>query len=110
MSFLLSVFTALSRHLRAASLLLAMLLLVPYAHATITVRIQTNLGPIDIDLYDTAAPRTVANFMGYVNSGRYKESFIHRSVPGFIIQGGGYTWDMPQNVINLVPEFPGRHQ
>jgi cyclophilin family peptidyl-prolyl cis-trans isomerase len=76
------------------------------ANATITVRIQTNVGAIDIDLYDTTAPRTVANFMGYLNSGRYKESFIHRSVPGFVIQGGGYTWDMPQNVINFVPAFP----
>lgn len=76
------------------------------ANATITVRIQTNVGAIDIDLYDTAAPRTVANFMGYLNSGRYKESFIHRSVPGFVIQGGGYTWDMPQNLINPVPSFP----
>lgn len=95
--------------LRAYLASLAVLFLLAFsaaANATITVRIQTNLGPIDIDLYDTAAPRTVANFMGYVNSGRYKESFVHRSVPGFVIQGGGYTWDMPQNVINLVPEFP----
>ncbi len=57
-----------------------------------TVSMQTVLGEIDIELFDTAAPLTVANFMNYVNSGAYNNSFIHRSVPGFIIQGGGYTW------------------
>lgn len=54
---------------------------------------QTALGDIGIELFDSAAPLTVANFMNYVNSGAYANSFIHRSVPGFIIQGGGYTWN-----------------
>lgn len=57
-----------------------------------TVSMQTVLGEIDIELFDAAAPLTVANFMNYVNSGAYNNSFIHRSVPGFIIQGGSYTW------------------
>ena len=61
------------------------------AHAT-TVRLQTTQGAIDINLYDTAAPITVANFLAYVRSGAYTDSLIHRSVPGFVIQGGGYTW------------------
>jgi len=55
------------------------------------VRLQTSLGSIDISLFNTAAPLTVANFLSYVNSGAYKQSFIHRSVPGFIIQGGGFV-------------------
>lgn len=59
------------------------------AHATV-VRLNTSLGPIDIELFDAAAPRTVANFLAYVNSGAFNNSFIHRSIPGFIIQGGGY--------------------
>ena len=53
---------------------------------------QTVLGEIDIELYDTAAPLTVANFMNYVTSGAYNSTFIHRSVPGFVIQGGGYSY------------------
>jgi cyclophilin family peptidyl-prolyl cis-trans isomerase len=57
-----------------------------------TVSMQTVLGVIDIELFDTAAPLTVANFMNYVNSGAYNNSFIHRSVPGFVIQGGGYSY------------------
>ena len=61
------------------------------------VRLQTVLGPMDIELFDTAAPMTVANFLSYMNSGAYDNSFIHRSVPGFIIQGGGYTWNSALN-------------
>lgn len=61
------------------------------------VRLQTSLGSIDIELFDAAAPLTVANFLDYVNSGAYVNSFIHRSVPGFIIQGGGYTWNNTLN-------------
>jgi Peptidyl-prolyl cis-trans isomerase (rotamase) - cyclophilin family len=54
------------------------------------VRFQTNLGDIDVNLLPGSAPKTVANFLNYVNRGAYNGSIIHRSVPGFIIQGGGY--------------------
>lgn len=54
------------------------------------VRIQTVLGNIDVVLYDDEAPLTVANFLRYASSGAYSSSFIHRSMPGFVIQGGGY--------------------
>ena len=71
---------------------IALFISIPLAEAT-TVRLQTNLGAIDIALYDATAPRTVANFLAYVNSGRYVNSFVHRSVPGFVIQGGGFAWN-----------------
>ena len=48
---------------------------------------------VDLKLYDSDKPVTVANFMSYVEDGSYNNSFIHRSVPGFIIQGGGYKYD-----------------
>ena len=54
------------------------------------VRFHTNLGDLDVNLIDTYAPKTVANFLNYVNRGDFNNSIIHRSVPGFIIQGGGY--------------------
>lgn len=54
------------------------------------VRFHTNLGDIDVNLLPDTAPLTVANFLKYVNRGAYNNSIIHRSVPGFIIQGGGY--------------------
>ena len=54
------------------------------------VRLDTSLGLVDIRLYDAQAPATVANFLGYAQDGTYDNSFIHRSVPGFVVQGGGY--------------------
>ena len=67
------------------------------AQATI-VDIQTNMGDIQIELYDTTAPKTVVNFLTYVNSHAYDTSFVHRSAKlpdgtPFVIQGGGYTWN-----------------
>ena len=75
-------------------------------HAT-TVRLPTSVGVIDINLYDAAAPRTVANFLNYVNSGKYNNSFIHRSVPRFIIQGGGFVWnDSSSNISSVATNAP----
>src|SRR3954463_14153934 len=64
------------------------------------VRMTTVLGNIDIALFGQQKPITVSNFLKYVDQGRYflfdsttnqtASSFIHRSVAGFVIQGGGY--------------------
>ena len=54
------------------------------------VCMQTNVGEFCMELLPEAAPKTVANFLNYVNDGDYSDSMIHRSVPGFVIQGGGY--------------------
>src|SRR5882672_8264294 len=57
-----------------------------------TVRFETNVGNINVQLLPADTPKTVANFLQYANSGAFNGSFIHRSVSGFVIQGGGYTW------------------
>ena len=86
-------------------LLLACLLGPALAHATM-VRLYTVLGPVDIELMDSEAPATVANFLGYVHSGAYDNSVMHRSVPGFIVQGGGYTWAVGAAGPAKVPAAP----
>ncbi len=55
------------------------------------VRYDTTLGTIDVRLFDTATPLSVDNFLGYANTDRWDGTFVHRSVPGFIVQGGGFT-------------------
>jgi peptidyl-prolyl cis-trans isomerase A (cyclophilin A) len=61
--------------------------------ANTLLRMQTGLGGIDIELLDTQAPLTVGNFLNYVNRGDYDGTFVHRSVPGFVVQGGGYIFN-----------------
>ncbi|MBV1892135.1 MAG: peptidyl-prolyl cis-trans isomerase [Gammaproteobacteria bacterium] len=60
------------------------------------VILNTNLGDIVIELYNTRAPITVANFVGYVNNGHYKGTVFHRVIPGFMAQGGGFTYALRQ--------------
>jgi cyclophilin family peptidyl-prolyl cis-trans isomerase len=62
---------------------------------------HTNLGDMRVQLYPDVTPQTVANFVTYINSNAYNNSFFHRSVPGFIIQGGGYTVDANINIYTI---------
>lgn len=66
---------------------------VPLAAMATNVIIETPLGDIEIELFDEVTPGTVENFLNYVNDGDYDDSFIHRSVPGFVIQGGGFFFE-----------------
>ncbi len=58
------------------------------------VVIETSLGSMTIELYQDKAPKSVENFMAYVNSGFYEGTVFHRVIPGFMIQGGGMTADL----------------
>ncbi|WP_455198381.1 peptidylprolyl isomerase [Kaarinaea lacus] len=57
------------------------------------VRLVTNLGDIVIELDQAKAPKTVENFLAYVNEGFYNGTIFHRVIDGFMIQGGGFTQD-----------------
>ena len=75
---------------------LILLCLLPALVTAQTVRIETSLGNIDVELNPDVAPNTVTNFLAYVNRGDYSASIIHRSatnvdtLANFIIQGGGF--------------------
>jgi peptidyl-prolyl cis-trans isomerase B (cyclophilin B) len=60
------------------------------------VKLQTNFGPITLELDPERAPETVANFLDYVNSGFYDNTVFHRVIDGFMIQGGGFGPGMTQ--------------
>ncbi len=60
------------------------------------VEIKTNFGAVTVELYPEKAPKTVENFLQYVKSGFYKDAIFHRVIPGFMIQGGGFSKAMEQ--------------
>ena len=53
-------------------------------------------GVITLELDDAKAPKTVANFLNYVNKGHYANTVFHRVIPGFMVQGGGFEPGMKQ--------------
>jgi len=57
---------------------------------------ETNRGDFIVELYPDKAPKTVANFMKYVDSGFYKSTIFHRVINRFMIQGGGFNADMSE--------------
>ena len=61
-----------------------------------TVAIETSLGTMKAELYGDKAPVTVANFLAYADAGFYDGTVFHRVIPGFMVQGGGFTPDMVQ--------------
>jgi cyclophilin family peptidyl-prolyl cis-trans isomerase len=57
---------------------------------------ETTLGDFKIELFEKEAPISVANFQAYITDGFFDGTIFHRIVPGFVIQGGGFTEDMSQ--------------
>ena len=60
------------------------------------VTLTTNYGDITIRLFSEEAPKTVANFIHYVDSGFYDNTIFHRVIDGFMVQGGGFKPGMEQ--------------
>ena len=54
------------------------------------VIITTNMGKMTVELNDEKAPKSVENFLAYMNAGHYTNTIFHRVIDGFMIQGGGY--------------------
>lgn len=64
------------------------------------VLLTTSAGNIELELNNQKAPVSVKNFVDYVNSGFYNNTTFHRVIPGFMVQGGGFTTDMQQKSTN----------
>ena len=60
------------------------------------IKLTTNHGEITLELDAEKAPKTVANFITYVEAGHYNDTIFHRVIDGFMIQGGGFTAGMNQ--------------
>ena len=88
--------------MRILSILL-LLAVMATTKANTIVQLDTAYGSMKFELYDTDKPITVTNFLNYITSGRYENSFAHRLEPGFVLQGGGFT--LEGNTIDYVPSF-----
>ncbi|KAB8312357.1 peptidylprolyl isomerase A [Erwinia endophytica] len=64
------------------------------------VLLTTSVGNIELELDNQKAPISTKNFVDYVNSGFYNNTLFHRVIPGFMVQGGGFTTDMQQKPTN----------
>lgn len=67
------------------------LLLAATTQAGTIVQFRTTLGEFEVELYDQDKPETVKNFLRYIATGRFQDSFVQRWEPRFVIQAGGYT-------------------
>ena len=83
-------------------LLASFVFLAPLAHAAPApsadpiVELKTSLGTITLQLDAQHAPLSTANFLDYVNKKFYDGTIFHRVIPGFMVQGGGFTADMTE--------------
>jgi cyclophilin family peptidyl-prolyl cis-trans isomerase len=68
----------------------------PVPQAKPRVRLETSYGPIVVELEPALAPRTVENFLKYVQDGFYAGTIFHRVIPDFMIQGGGLLPDLTE--------------
>lgn len=92
------------KHTFSAACLGAGLLMAQVASAT-TVQFQTVMGDFEVNLFDKTTPKTVENFLAYVKADAYKNTIVHRLVPGFVVQGGGYRYNGKLPLISI-PQNP----
>lgn len=60
------------------------------------ITLHTNFGDIKLELNEEKAPKTVANFIKYAESGHYDNTVFHRVIEGFMVQGGGFSPGMEE--------------
>ncbi len=89
--------------LKAVSIILCLFL--PFSAQAVEpnkpqVKLETNFGDIILELNQEKAPKSVANFLDYVNRGYYDNTIFHRVIDGFMAQGGGFTPDYEKKATN----------
>ena len=65
-----------------------------------TIRLETSMGVIEVELNRQRAPITSNNFLRYVIEGEYDGTIFHRVIPAFVVQGGGYTKDIEEKTMH----------
>ncbi len=65
-----------------------------------TIKLETSMGDIEVELNRMRAPISANNFLRYVLEGEYDGTIFHRVMPGFVVQGGGYTKDIEEKTLH----------
>ena len=68
------------------------------SHPKVALHVRDH-GVITLELDEAKAPKSVANFLDYVNKGQYDGTIFHRVIPGFMVQGGGFDASMNQKAV-----------
>ncbi len=76
--------------------LLSLILLSSVVNAATQVEFETSAGNFTVEVYADKAPKTVENFLAYVNAGFYNNTIFHRVISRFMVQGGGFTRDLSE--------------
>lgn len=90
----------------SAALLICILSASPNSASATVVEFQTVLGSFEVNLFDNATPATVENFLDYVNNGAYSNAVYHRSAAGFVIQGGGFAYNIASPLDSIPTNAP----
>lgn len=70
------------------------------------VRVSTSMGDYSIELLDELTPKTVQNFLNYVNRNDYNGTYLHRVIDSFVVQGGAYRFQLFIGPIDIVEDPP----
>ena len=82
---------------------ICLLFLSPTAQANSVACFTSSMGQFCIELFESQTPITTANFLKYIDSDAYTNGIFHRSIPGFVIQGGGFKIVNGASGDSLVP-------
>lgn len=88
------------RHLKKSAIFFITSVISSLSTAAPIVHMETSKGKISIDLYQDRAPITVANFLKYIDDDFYNNTIFHRTIEGFMIQGGGYNSNLIKKSTN----------
>ncbi|GAC27074.1 peptidylprolyl isomerase [Brumicola pallidula] len=76
-----------------SAILLSLAMVIPLSVQATVVEVRTVLGNFEVNLFDETTPKTVENFLSYVNSGEYANGVVHRTQANFVMQAGGFTYN-----------------
>jgi cyclophilin family peptidyl-prolyl cis-trans isomerase len=101
-----SVYASLTNRIKLSTVFFGLVFVIAQPAMATIVQFQTVMGDFSVNLYDKATPKTVENFLAYVKSGAYTNSIVHRTIPTFVVQGGGFKYEAKPPLIAIPQNAP----